>query len=60
MYDIIYNFLASDTMLASAMANESAQVICRYMSMGLTFAIFFGLIYLLCLFFKILIRAFRG
>lgn len=58
MYDIIYNFLASESLLASAMQTESAQILCRYMSIGLTFAIFFGLIYLLCLFFKIIIKAF--
>lgn len=60
MYDIIYNFLASESMLNSAMSYESAQVICRYMSMGLTFAIFFGLIFLLVCFFKIVIKAFKG
>lgn len=60
MYDIFYNFLASESMLNTAMSYESAQVICRYMSMGLTFAVFFGLIFLLVLFFKIIIRAFKG
>lgn len=60
MYDIIYNYLSSEDVLASAMSFESAQVLCRYMSIGLTFAIFFGTIYLLCLFFKIVIKAFKG
>lgn len=60
MYDIIYNFLSSETMLNSAMSYESAQVLCRYMSIGLTFTIFFGLIFLLCLFFKTIIKAFKG
>lgn len=60
MYDIIYNFLSSESMLNSAMSFESSQILCRYMSIGLTFAIFFGLIYLLCLFFKIIIKAFKG
>ena len=60
MYDIIYNYLSSADVLASAMSYESVQVLCRYMSVGLTFTIFFGLIYLLCLFFKIVIKAFKN
>ena len=60
MYDIFYNFLSSSSMLNTAMQYESAQVICRYVSYGLTFAVFFGLIILLVLFFKFVIRGFKG
>lgn len=60
MYDIFYNFLSSESMLNTAMQYESAQVLCRYISIGLTFAVFFGLIILLVLFFKFVIRGFKG
>ena len=60
MYDIIYDYLSGSNMLGSAMSYESIQILCRYMAVGLTFAIFFGIIYLLCKFFEIIIRAFRG
>lgn len=58
LYDYIYNFIIS--LMGEAMTYQSTGILMRYISMGLTLAIFFGLIYLLCLFFKILIKAFRG
>lgn len=58
LYDIIYNFIIS--LMGDAMAYESTAILMRYTAIGLTLTLFFGLIYLLCLFFKILIKAFRG
>ena len=40
MYDIFYNFLTSENMLASAMAYESTQILARYLSIGLTITTF--------------------
>lgn len=40
MYDVFYNFLTSENMLASAMSYESTQIIARYLSIGLTIATF--------------------
>ncbi len=58
LYDYVYNFIIS--LMGTAMQYESTGILMRYIAMGLTLAMFFGLIYLLCLFFKIVIRAFRG
>lgn len=58
LYDIIYNFIIS--LMGNAMDFASTEILMRYIAIGLTLSLFFGLIYLLCLFFKILIKAFRG
>lgn len=58
LYDYIYNYIIS--LMGNAMQYESTGILMRYISIGLTLTIFFGLIYLLCLFFKIVIKSFRG
>ena len=41
MYDLFYNFLTQEAMLGGAMEYESTQIIARYLSVGLTIAVFF-------------------
>ena len=40
MYDVFYNFLTNETMLGGAMSFESTAIIARYLSIGLTIAVF--------------------
>ena len=43
MYDLWYDLFSSSNMLGTAMSYESAQILCRYLSMGFTIALFIGL-----------------
>lgn len=43
MYDLWYNLFSGSNMFGSAMSYESTQILCRYLSMGFTVALFIGL-----------------
>ena len=43
MYDLWYDLFSGSNMLGSAMSYESTQILCRYLSMGFTIALFIGL-----------------
>ncbi len=43
MYDLWYDLFSGSNMLGSAMSYESTQILCRYLSIGFTIALFIGL-----------------
>ena len=43
MYDLWYNLFSGSNMFGSAMSYESTQILCRYLSLGFTVALFIGL-----------------
>ena len=43
MYDLFYDLFSGSNMLGSAMSYESTEILCRYLSIGFTVAIFVGL-----------------
>lgn len=54
MYDLFYNLFTSSDMLGGAMQYESTAIICRYMSIGCTIALFIGLMATIVIFFKLI------